>query len=111
MEAELNSNGAALRKLKDSKMNPPPDPIDRVLTESEKILNGLIILCKNGSYCVRSGPGYLISGGPVLKEVHLAMQELGWFYDGFLCRWEYVTFPADPPPEERNAGPQKGEPV
>ena len=92
-------------------MNPTDDYSTRVLTESERILNGLILLCKNGYYCMRAGPGYIVSGGPVMKPVHLAMEDLGWYFCKTQGRWEYVTFSADPPQEERNAGSKNGEPA
>lgn len=113
----LSLKNAALRKLNDWKMNPtdnyPLNPADnyanRVLTESEQILNGLIILCKNGYHCVRSGPGYLVSGGPVMKNVHLALEDLGWHFCKTFGRWEFPVFSADPPQEPRNAGSENGE--
>lgn len=83
---------------------------DRILTESECILNGLIILCRCGYHTVRASNGYFISGGPIMREDHLAMETLKWFYCPIKCRWEFPVFPADPPSESRNVGP-RGEPV
>lgn len=85
-------------------MNPTDDLHNRVLTESEQILNGLIILCKNGYCCVRSGPGYIVSGGPVMKPIHLALENLGWYFCKNRGRWEFPIFAADYPQEPRNAG-------
>lgn len=90
-------------------MNTKPE--DRVLTESERILNGLIVLCTNGYHCTKAGPGYIVSGGPVMKEAHIILENLGWVFDKYLSRWEYVVFQADEATEERNAGPENGEPV
>jgi len=87
------------------------NPANPVLTESEKILNGLIILCVNGYHCTRAGSGYIVSGGPVMKEAHLVLESLGWFFDQIRGRWEFPVFPSDPPGEKRNAGPGSGEPV
>jgi len=83
------------------KMNPP----NRVLTESEQILNGLIVLCQSGYHCVRASNGYIVSGGPVMKEAHLTLERFGWHFDKFRGRWEFPVFAADPEQEPRNAGP------
>lgn len=84
---------------------------NRVLTESEQILNGLIVLCQSGYHCVRTGPGYIVSGGAVMRKQHLLMESFNWHFDKVRGRWEYVTFPADPLQEPRNAGPREEESI
>ena len=85
-----------------------PNP---VLTESEQILNGLIVLCRNSYHCVRTGPGYIVSGGALMRKEHLIMESFGWYFDQIRGRWEFPVFVADKFIEPRNAGPKNGEPA
>ena len=92
------------------KMNPANDFSNRVLTESEQILNGLIVLCRNGYHGVRTGSGYLVSGGALMRKDHLLMESFNWHFCKNLGRWEFSVFTADGPQEPRNAGGD-GEPA
>lgn len=77
--------------------------VEPALTESEKIVNGLVILCTNGFHTVRAGSGFIVAGGPLFIDDHTRMERFGWFFDKYLGRWEYSVLPVGMPPDGRNA--------